>query len=101
MNTPWCCRSRTTKNRAAPAHNLVELRLPQGWLRIPTRESGMRILFLTLAIAVSFPALADEGMWTFDEFPSGAVKRSYGMEVTPGWLDHVRLSTLRLTNCTA
>jgi Peptidase S46 len=56
---------------------------------------------LLLAIAVSGPARGDEGMWTFDHFPAEAVETSYGLDVTPAWLDHVRLSTVRLTNCTA
>ena len=34
-------------------------------------------------------------------FPSGPVKQLYGADITPAWLDHVRLSTIRLTNCTA
>src|SRR6185437_16589887 len=45
--------------------------------------------------------LADEGMWTFQDFPTRAVKRQYGVEVTPAWLVRVRLATVRLTNCTA
>jgi hypothetical protein len=53
------------------------------------------------ALAVSLAARADEGMWTFDNFPTESVQKTYGSEVTPAWLDHVRLSTLRLTNCTA
>ena len=61
----------------------------------------MRTVWLLAALGVSFMARADEGMWTFDNFPAEAVKRDYGAEVTPAWLDHVRLSTLRLTNCTA
>jgi hypothetical protein len=40
-------------------------------------------------------------MWTFDNFPASAVRQSFGADITPAWLDHVRLSTLRLTNCTA
>jgi hypothetical protein len=40
-------------------------------------------------------------MWTFDDFPAAAIKRSFGVDITPPWLEHVRLSTLRLTNCTA
>ena len=59
----------------------------------------MRMIFLVAAIAVSLQASADEGMWTFDHFPAAAVKQAYGVDVTPAWLDHVRLSTLRLTNC--
>jgi hypothetical protein len=61
----------------------------------------MRAIGLLLAIALSGPALCDEGMWTFDHFPADAVQKSYGVEVTPAWLDHVRLSTVRLTNCSA
>src|SRR5258707_6777184 len=61
----------------------------------------MRGLLLVAACAASLPAFANEGMWTFDNFPSSAVKQSYGADITPAWLDHVRLSTLRLTNCTA
>jgi hypothetical protein len=60
-----------------------------------------RVLGLVLAIAVSSAARCDEGMWPFDHFPAEAVSKSYGVEITPGWLDHVRLSTVRLTNCTA
>jgi hypothetical protein len=61
----------------------------------------LRILVLMLAAAVAAPARADEGMWTFEDFPADAVKQAYGVEITPAWLDHVRLSTVRLTNCTA
>jgi hypothetical protein len=53
-----------------------------------------------LCLAAALPALADEGMWTFDNFPSDAVRKTYGADITPAWLDHVRLSTVRLTNCT-
>ncbi len=61
----------------------------------------MRGFLLVLACLAALPAVADEGMWTFDNFPSGAVKQIYGADITPAWLDHVRLSTVRLTNCTA
>jgi hypothetical protein len=61
----------------------------------------MRIAFLILALVASLPASADEGLWTFDNFPAAAVQKTFGVDVTPAWLDHVRLSTIRLTNCTA
>ena len=61
----------------------------------------MRGFLLALACLAVLPVFADEGMWTFDNFPSSAVKQRYGSDITPGWLDHVRLSTIRLTNCTA
>jgi hypothetical protein len=61
----------------------------------------MRGLLLVMAYMAVLPAFADEGMWTFDNFPSNQVKQLYGADITPAWLDHVRLSTIRLTNCTA
>jgi Peptidase S46 len=61
----------------------------------------MRGLLLLIACLSSLPALADEGMWTFDNFPAHTVQQRYGADITPAWLDHVRLSTIRLTNCTA
>ena len=61
----------------------------------------MRGLLLVLACVAALPTFAEEGMWTFDNFPSNTVKQHYGADITPAWLDHVRLSTIRLTNCTA
>jgi hypothetical protein len=59
-----------------------------------------------LAIATflisSSAALADEGMWTFNNFPAQKVKQKYGFEPSQEWLDHVRLSSLRLAQgCSA
>jgi len=56
--------------------------------------------FLLLA-AAAVPVLADEGMWTFDNFPSATVKEQYGARIDAAWLDRVRRSTIRLANCTA
>ena len=48
------------------------------------------------------PARADEGMWTFDNFPSAKVKQAYGVDVNQAWLDRVRASAVRLTSgCSA
>ena len=56
----------------------------------------MRGFLLVVACLAVLPALADEGMWTFDNFPAATVKQLYGADITPAWLDHVRLSTIRL-----
>src|ERR1700733_7783514 len=61
----------------------------------------MRTILLIFALAASLSASADEGMWTFDNFPASTVQKTYGTDLAPAWLDHVRLSTIRLTNCTA
>lgn len=63
----------------------------------------MKRIATTLALlALSAPALADEGMWTFDNFPATKVKEAYGFEPDQAWLDQVRLSSARLANgCSA
>ena len=46
-------------------------------------------------------ALADEGMWTVDNFPADAVEEKYGVRIGDAWLDASRLATVRLENgCT-
>jgi hypothetical protein len=45
---------------------------------------------------------ADEGMWTFDHFPSSTVQARYHFAPDATWLDHVRSSAVRLTSgCSA
>lgn len=39
---------------------------------------------------------SDEGMWTFDNFPSAKLKERHGFEPSKEWLDKVRLSSVRL-----
>jgi hypothetical protein len=57
----------------------------------------MRTIAALLALAVApLAANADEGMWTFNGFPKAQVEKKYGVEVTDAWLDHVRLSSVRL-----
>lgn len=54
-----------------------------------------------VSIAIS-PAMADEGMWTFDNFPIAAVNKKYGTHIDQAWLDHIRGAAVRLsTGCSA
>jgi hypothetical protein len=53
------------------------------------------------ALLVVGAAHADEGMWTFHNPPTALVKQRYGIDLTPAWLEKVRLATIRLSNCTA
>jgi hypothetical protein len=58
------------------------------------RLSLLVIIFLLLSFV---PArYADEGMWTFDNPPLKQWKERYGFEPSQSWLDHARLSTVRL-----
>ncbi len=67
----------------------------------------MRNLFLgasaaCLAAFASSAALADEGMWTYDNFPAAQVKATYGVTLDKAWLDHVQANAVRLsTGCSA
>ncbi|HOY77732.1 MAG TPA: S46 family peptidase [Hyphomonadaceae bacterium] len=62
----------------------------------------MRIRFAAIAtlaaatFAAGTAALADEGMWTFDNFPSARVKQLYGFAPDQKYLDRVRKASVRL-----
>lgn len=61
-----------------------------------------KLLVLAAAAALPCLAVADEGMWTFDNPPAAAIASRYGVELTRDWLDRVRGATLRLeSGCTA
>ncbi len=61
----------------------------------------MRALTL-LAVLSSSLALAEEGMWLFNEFPVDQAKKDLGFSPDPAWLDRVRLGSVRLANgCSA
>ena len=63
----------------------------------------MRRFALAAAVAASPLVLhAEEGMWTFDHFPTQAVKKAYNFTADQAWLDHARLSSVRLAGgCSA
>jgi hypothetical protein len=52
-----------------------------------------------LATAILCPAIpADEGMWTFDNPPVKQLQEKYKFTPTQQWLDHLRLSCVRLND---
>ncbi|HTK35721.1 MAG TPA: S46 family peptidase [Caulobacteraceae bacterium] len=60
------------------------------------------LIAFALALAAAGAARADEGMWTFDNFPAAAVKAKYGVTIDQPWLDRVRGAAVRLsTGCSA
>jgi hypothetical protein len=68
---------------------------------IPRAHMRQLKLMGLAALLVVATAHADEGMWTFHNPPTALVKQKYGVDLTQAWLDQVRLSTVRLSNCTA
>lgn len=61
-----------------------------------------RLCAFVVAAAVTAAAVpmmhAEEGMWTFDNPPLKQLKAKYNFTPTQGWLDHLRLSSVRLND---
>ena len=51
-----------------------------------------------LAAVLAMPVFADEGMWTFDNPPTRLLAEKYHFTPTQEWLDHIRLSCVRLND---
>jgi hypothetical protein len=69
-----------------------------------TFRSILPIAFIMFLLACCFigSTSADEGMWTFNNFPSKKVQAEYGFTPSQSWLDHVRDSSLRIAfGCSA
>src|SRR6185295_11008479 len=58
-------------------------------------------LVMALSLSLGAAARADEGMWTFDNFPKAKVQQQYGFKVTDEWLHHVMRAAVRLSWCSA
>ncbi len=54
-----------------------------------------RCTLLALAV-VSLSAQADEGLWPYNQFPQQAIKEKHGFEAPAGFLDQLRLSSVRI-----
>jgi hypothetical protein len=61
-----------------------------------------RLLWVAALTLVAGVARADEGMWTFNNFPSDLVAKKYGFRPSEEWLRHVQLSAARIAGgCSA
>ena len=59
----------------------------------------MRLSLLAVLICVAGaarPALADEGLWLWNQFPAESVKQKHDFDVTPAFLDELRLASVRI-----
>ena len=64
----------------------------------PNRFLAALLLALFSISTFYIPALAEEGMWTFNNVPREEIKKKYGFEVTDEWLKNVRLASVRFNN---
>src|SRR6185295_14390591 len=67
----------------------------------PCPGGTVRTAVVVAVLAMSGLASAEEGMWTFDRFPSAKVKAKYGFAPNAKWLEHVRLASVRTKECSA
>ena len=56
------------------------------------------IIVLCVFVSVAVRSAGDEGMWTFDNPPVSQLMERYGFEPNREWLEHVRLSSVRLND---
>ena len=54
-----------------------------------------------LTLAAGSAAQAEEGMWTFDNFPIARANQTLGTNIDQAWLDRVRLSSVKFGGCSA
>lgn len=54
-----------------------------------------------LALGSAPAAQAEEGMWTFDNFPIARANQTLGVNIDQAFLDRVRLSSARFGGCSA
>jgi hypothetical protein len=64
-----------------------------------TRTLHTAVLLPAVLLLAAAPLIrAEEGMWTFDNPPLKLLKEKYNFTPSPAWLDHLRLSSVRLND---
>ena len=62
---------------------------------------NLRAVFFIFVSALSTTAIADEGMWTFDNLPRDALKARYAFTPDQTWVDHAMRASVNLGGCSA
>ena len=65
--------------------------------RLPPRRLSVAIAVCAV-VSVGMLSAGDEGMWTFDNPPVQQLQTQYGFAPSSEWIEHVRLSTVRLND---
>ena len=53
------------------------------------------VVFVVVLLLPGVGAFADEGMWTYNNFPTEKVQKAYGFTPSDAWMEHLRLSSVR------
>jgi hypothetical protein len=56
----------------------------------------MKVAAYFLVAVLALPASADEGIWPFNQFPKDTVKEKRSFDVTPEFLNHLQLSSVKI-----
>ncbi len=56
----------------------------------------LMLVFITTSFCT--PAIADEGMWLYNDPPTEILKDKYGFEPTVGWLEHLQKASVRFNS---
>jgi len=65
---------------------------------LTVRLSSSLLLSAALVLGAASTLPAEEGMWTFDNLPLKQLAAKYNFQPTQAWLDHLRLSSVRLND---
>ncbi|HYC75310.1 S46 family peptidase [Brevundimonas sp.] len=65
------------------------------------RNLQITLTAIALTLAAGSAAQAEEGMWTFDNFPIARANQTLGTNIDQAWLDRVRLSSVKFGGCSA
>jgi hypothetical protein len=67
-------------------------------MKDPHLQAWASILICFVGIIFSLSAYAEEGMGMFDNPPGKRLQEKYGFAVTPQWLDHTQLASVRFND---
>ncbi len=60
------------------------------------KSTSLMVVFII--ISFSIPAIADEGMWLYNNPPARLIKDRYGFEPTSAWLEHIQKASVRFNS---
>ncbi|MGB6850615.1 MAG: S46 family peptidase, partial [Thermoanaerobaculia bacterium] len=55
-----------------------------------------RLIAVLILVLPAATLLAEEGMWTLDNFPTAKIQATYGVEIDDAWLARIQRATTRI-----